>query len=69
MHTTVFYFDGRRYTLQSVTKVFKIFDLLAAQDNQLRNLIEDTISLILLDMAIGPSHSRSRRRRRIPATS
>ena len=68
MHTTVFYLDERRFTLQSVTKVFRIFDLLAAQDDQLRNLIE-MILLILLDIAIGPSHSRSRRRRRIPATS
>ena len=67
MLTLCFDFDAYHRLLP--TKVFKIFDLLAAQDNQLRNLIEDTISLILLDMAIGPSHSRSRRRRRIPATS
>ena len=68
MHTTIFYLNRRRYTLQSVTKVFRIFDPLAAQDNQLRNLIEDAI-LILLDTAIGPNHSRSRLQRRIPARS
>ena len=40
MLTTIFNLDRRGYTLQSVMKVFRIFDPLAAQTNQLRNLIE-----------------------------
>ena len=68
-HTPVFNVDMRRPPLQSVAKIFRIFDLLAAQGNQLRNLIEDAIWIILLDMAISPSRLRSRRWRRIPGAT
>ena len=43
MHTTIFNLYKRRYTLQSVAKVFRNFNLLEAQENQQNNLIEDAV--------------------------
>ena len=63
-HTPVFNLDTR-HPLQSITKIFGVGDLLAAQDNQLRDLIEN-VMFIPQGMAIGHSHVRSRYPHRIP---